>query len=304
MSATDQLDTAKLLAGAARRRYCLCLPHNMGVGLVIVCVMAAAQTSSSELTGAGLASLQAPFFTMWLHTAFMIFLLPITLALQAIGLSAGEHNMRNLHSDLWEGLAPGRSSGRVPPLVWKAAGFYVLWVAANYAYAVGLVFASAGLVVAVFSSCSAFVALLSRLWLKEQMTVGKLGSVVLAVSGVLVLGVTTHSAAQGTNPALGVLFALLSSISAAVYKVAFKAVFPAELSMRKLSVFLSLIGLINLVAGTLPCFLLGYYAVEEPVWAPSPPISSNGPRPPERAATWSFLSVPTRSRAWVGDRLV
>ena len=222
--ARHALDTANLIAQPAPH-CCHGLPANMGIGLVIVVIMAVAQTASSELTGAGLASLKAPFFTMWLHTAFMIFVMPVTAACEAVGLltAKGPGWRTSIQANLWDGAAP--TIGRwcwLPPLVQHAAGLYVLWVAANYAYAGGLVFASASLVTAVFSSCSAFVALLSRVWLKERMTLGKVASVVLAVGGVLVLGLTTHSKGQGLNPALGVMFGLVSSISAAVYKVAFK----------------------------------------------------------------------------------
>jgi drug/metabolite transporter (DMT)-like permease len=98
------------------------------------------------------------------------------------------------------------------------------------------------------------------------MTGGKVLSVVLAVSGVLVLGTSKHSPVQGTSPAYGVLLALIASLCAAIYKVAFKVAFPGALSVRQLSTFLSLIGAINLVAGTGPCVLLGATALVHLRW--------------------------------------
>ena len=62
--------------------------------------------------------------------------------------------------------------------------------------------------------------------LAETMTPGKWLSVALAVGGVLVLGLSRHSGAQGRSPPVGVMLALLSSVSAAVYKVGFKLVMP------------------------------------------------------------------------------
>ena len=183
---------------------------SLTVGLCVVAVIAAAQTCSSEMTSEGLASLDAPFFTMWVHTGFTVFVLPITLALPC-----RELEPKSLKEEFW---GEQRATAVVPEIVKLALKFYGLWVAANYCYAHGLNNASPGLVTSVFSSCSAFVAIFSRLWLGEEMTAGKVGAVVLAVAGVLALGLAQESG-QGANPTLGVLFALGSSVSAAVYKV-------------------------------------------------------------------------------------
>ena len=150
-------DTAMLLA-PPERRLCGCLPRSLAVGLVVVLVMASAQTASSELTRVGLANLEAPFFTMWLHTSFMLLVLPITATLQALGCVPRER-ATSWRSVLYDdslastGEPPTSRLAYMPPLVARAACFYVLWVAANYCYARALVFASAGLVTAVFSSC-------------------------------------------------------------------------------------------------------------------------------------------------------
>lgn len=231
---------------------CCGLSPRLGVGLVVVLIMATSQTASSELTKIGLASLHAPFFTMWTHTSFMLFVLPVALALEACAAAvcggsrraearsaSGERpatrSLREeLHDDGGVGawlralglrrcalvLVPSRTCRLcAPPLLLLAAGFYVFWVAANYCYSAALMFASPGVVTAIFSSCrrapaschepatttlaterlsshcalppcSAFVALLSRIMLAEPMNSGKVASVVLAVCGVLVLGIT------------------------------------------------------------------------------------------------------------------
>jgi drug/metabolite transporter (DMT)-like permease len=254
-----------------------CLSRQLASGMVIVCIMAASQTLSSELTSAGLEHLNAPFFTMWLHTAFMVFVFPISLGIQALKTRQCRSASSVWRLEISTPLVPSRVLVQppcIPPLAWLAMQFYLWWVAANYLYARALVEASPSLVTATFSSCSAFVAVFSRLWLQEPMTLGKVTSVTLAVGGVFVLGMSKHSSVQGSNPPLGVLFALFSSVSAAIYKVAFKVYFPGEMSMQRLSVFLSLIGIVNLAFGTLPGVALGWYGVEESAWHPSPPIGS------------------------------
>ena len=278
-----------------RPRRCCGLPPRLGAGLVVVLIMAGSQTASSELTKIGLASLHAPFFMMWVHTSFMVFVLPIALALHACGTGCAAARVRppSWREELWDGggaggrlvtcglrwrlvLTPPRCCQQsVPPLIALAAGFYVLWVAANYSYASALQFASAGIVTSIFSSCSAFVALFSRVLLGEPMNVAKVMSVGLAVGGVLVLGLArSDGAGTGASPLLGVLLALVASLSAAVYKVLFKWAFPGALSWRRLALFLSLLGLVNVALGTAPCLLMGYSGLEERFWAADPPLST------------------------------
>jgi solute carrier family 35, member F3/4 len=97
----------------------------------------------------------------------------------------------------------------------------------------------------------------------------------LAVGGVLVLGLArSDGAGTGASPLLGVLLALVASLSAAVYKVLFKWAFPGALSWRRLALFLSLLGLVNVALGTAPCLLMGYSGLEERFWAADPPLST------------------------------
>ena len=263
-----------LPATTPRRCCCCCCPRHLALGLVIVCIVAATQTASSELTHVGLASLHAPFFTMWVHTSFMLLVLPVVvcgqrlygcLAPHAAAATVGQQ--RPILLEMWDdGLAPADGPNGaeppcalrwrprcMPPLLWLAFCFYACWVAANYCYARALLSASPGLVTSVFSSCSAFVALLSRLWLHEPMGLAKLLSVALAVGGVLTLGLAHGVAGAGhDSPMLGMLLALGSSLSAAVYKVAYKVAFPGGISMYRLSLFLTLLGGVNVLVGACP----------------------------------------------------
>ena len=257
----DDDSVGPMLAGSSESHCYYGLPRPVVHGLVVVCVMAASQTASSELTHAGLHALHAPFFTMWVHTSFMVLVLPLVAGAQCliscVDPRTSRWSTRPLQAELWDDDSTSSGSWLVwqyrpaciPPLVWLAFCFYVIWVAANYCYAHALIFSSPGLVTSVFSSCSAFVALLSWVWLREAMTPAKLTSVALAVGGILVLGLAHGVRAEGHNPLIGMLLALSSSVSAAVYKVAFKVAFPEGLPMRRLSLFLSLIGLVNIAVG-------------------------------------------------------
>jgi solute carrier family 35 protein F3/4 len=244
--------------------------------LLVVFIMAGAQTASSELTSLGLSHLNAPFFTMYIHTVFMVMLAPLMALFEwCCSSTASKASRDTWRSTLWLDGQP-QEGVCVPPLAWLAAEFYLYFVPANYAYARALVYASPGLVTATFSSCSAFVAVLSYFWLNEPMTGAKIASVGLAIAGILVpvYSFSNGGLAQGKSPSLGVAFALLSSVSAAVYKVLYKARFPGDLSVRQLSVFLTLMGGINVLLGTVPCILLGASGVEESAWSLDPPLSA------------------------------
>lgn len=79
---TSSNDTVQLLVRPdSRLQWLGCIQRKLAIGLVVVFVMAVSQTLSTELTSAGLSKLNAPFFTMWLHTSFMVFVFPITVSL-------------------------------------------------------------------------------------------------------------------------------------------------------------------------------------------------------------------------------
>ena len=199
--------------------------------------MAISQSAAAELTKVGLGALRAPFFTTWVHTAFMIFVLPSILIIEkgtAVCGSVVQPSTKKI--DMWDdgnvgsrlhacGLrwhvalpsARPRCCKCIPPLLLMSMCFYVLWMSANYCYSSALTYSSAGIVTAVFSSCSAFVAILSRLVLNERMCPCKVTSVLLAVAGVCMLGLIK---AGSSNPAMGVLLGLGSSISAVSHATA------------------------------------------------------------------------------------
>ncbi len=120
--------------------------------------------------------------------------------------------------------------------------FYLLWGGANYLYTWALGFTSASVVTAVFSSAPAFVFILSLLILHEKFTFLKLLAVLFCIGGVVLIA---SSSGIHNGSIKGVLFALLSAIFAALYKVNLKFAI-GDAGIATTSVYLSLLGGINL----------------------------------------------------------
>ena len=127
-------------------------------------------------------------------------------------------------------------------LIISAIFFYLLWGSANYLYTWALSFTSPSVVTAVFSSAPAFVFLLSLFLLRERFTFLKAIAVLFCIGGVVLI-----ASAQGIDNASfkGVLFALLSAICAALYKVALKLAL-GDAGLATTSVYLTLLGCVNM----------------------------------------------------------
>jgi len=111
-------DAILLLPTTSERRCCCsccCCPRHLALGLLIVCIIAVTQTASSELTHVGLASLHAPFFTMWVHTSFMLLVLPLVVCGQRVydclaSRGAAVRQQRSILLEMWDDGMPGEGS--------------------------------------------------------------------------------------------------------------------------------------------------------------------------------------------------
>jgi solute carrier family 35, member F3/4 len=137
--------------------------------------------------------------------------------------------------------------------------FCCLWIVANYCYVAALSRVNSSAVMAIFSSNYAFVYLLSLYFLKDQIHLLPFLSLLLSISGILLL-----SLSSSIVPSLLPLFlTLISSFSAALYKVLLKLCIPTA-SLMTISSFLGFIGLINCLFFW--GFWLGFENVRQVPW--------------------------------------
>ena len=118
--------------------------------------------------------------------------------------------------------------------------FCCLWITANFCYVAALSRVNSSAVVAIFSSNYAFVYVLSIYVLKEPFRPLSLLSLLLSITGILLL-----SLSSSVLPSiLPLLLTLISSFSAALYKVLLKLLLPSSSLLTTCS-FLGFIGIFN-----------------------------------------------------------
>ena len=155
--------------------------------------------------------------------------------------------------------------------LWRVLLLLVLWVLANFMYTMALGKISAADVTALFSSCSAFVFILSVVLLAEPVSMVRILSVGLSIGGIVLMSVTDHT--DGGN-VTGCVLAILSALSAALYKVLLKRLL-GDPSATTISLLLSCIALSNLILVTPIVLAFAFAGVEHVVWSEVP---------------WAFLS--------------
>ncbi|OEU05738.1 hypothetical protein FRACYDRAFT_258473 [Fragilariopsis cylindrus CCMP1102] len=184
--------------------------------------------------------------------------------------------------------------------------FYPLWIIANYCYVTALRYVSASTMVSIFGSCTAFVSLGERILLNKPCSIIRIIAVLLAVFGVIAYGFIMNGIGTGTGIAttttttttynsnnnsniIGVLLGTLSSIAAATYKVAFKK-FLGSPTTIDVCLFLSLLGIVNLIIGIVPVFILTITGIEE-----IPSFYNNNH---DDESTQSTISATTTYQSW------
>lgn len=120
--------------------------------------------------------------------------------------------------------------------------FYVLWIVANYLYIFALQLMNASDVTAIFSSVNAFVFIFSIFVLKEKINLMKSASVFFSIFGIVLIALAN---AEFEGTAKGIIFTLISAISAALYKVYLKKLL-GDPDLIVTNMFLGFLGLVNI----------------------------------------------------------
>jgi solute carrier family 35 protein F3/4 len=258
----------------------------ISIGLILIVIVCTSQVGSAFTSKIAVQNLNVgPFFLMWIHTLMMILMYPLgrlwlfslllinstststsmstsTRQPQAAAAAAAQARHQNQHQNM---IQPKRMFYIIIIL------FYPLWIIANYCYIAALQYVSASIMVSIFGSCTAFVSILERILLNNNKSCStiRIIAVLLAVFGVISYGFIMNGMSTGTtttnnnnNSMIGVLLGTLSSISAAMYKVSFKKILGNPTSID-VCLFLSILGIVNLVIGIIPFFILSITGIEK-----------------------------------------
>lgn len=143
--------------------------------------------------------------------------------------------------------------------------FLLLWTAANYTMSQSLGHISTSAALVIRSSDVAVVYVLGFLVLNDTFSLIRSAAVLLAIVGVVVTGLDKEFAGS----VLGVGLVIASSVFAAIYKVLFKKV-AGSASLGQVSLFMSSMGLLNLVANSAPALWMIQAGVDRMQFATAP----------------------------------
>ena len=160
----------------------------------------------------------APFFTTWFSTCFMIvvyplFLLPLICKKTPFRLSTFFLQSAAI-------LGPqGLCVQSIATYLFKYIfAFTCIWLVTNYLYFRGLVDLNPGTQTAVFSSSSCFVYVLSLVILRDCVYFIRFFAVLLSISGIVLM---SYTEGFGSLSAHGVVFVACSALGSALYQVSF-----------------------------------------------------------------------------------
>ncbi|VDL72268.1 unnamed protein product [Nippostrongylus brasiliensis] len=157
----------------------------------------------------------APYTMMWFNTNFMMLCYPVFLGFEI----ASRRSWRKAHE---EATSIFGARGLHPiTFVKYVAPFLLFWIGANYAYSAALLYISASVATSVSSCNAAMVYVLAVLILHDKFVPMKVLSVVLAVSGVVVISL----GGEMKTGWQGLVLSVVSAASAAFYKAGFSDVF-------------------------------------------------------------------------------
>lgn len=227
-------------------------------GAVIVIGIALSWVGSTQFAKSTYSpTFNAPFFTTWFSTCWMVAVFP---AFYLFSLTKRRKGILQFYR---ESETVFGSTG----LNWKtfikySGQFCMIWMIANYSYVTALGKIDAADVTAMFSSCSAFVYVLSWLLLDERVSIIRFFAVALSIGGIVLMA----SVEGFTGPsAVGVLYSVTAALAAALYKVLFKKIV-GDASGPQVSLFLTFLGLLNLVFLWPIMLILHYTNYEHMSW--------------------------------------
>uniref|UniRef100_A0A914C3Y2 EamA domain-containing protein n=1 Tax=Acrobeloides nanus TaxID=290746 RepID=A0A914C3Y2_9BILA len=193
----------------------------------------------------------APYSMIYFSTCFMVICYPVFLFYAFIA-------RRNFEETIQESTRIFSPNGLTIKSVFiGVTPFIILWVAANYCYSQALGNISASGASSIMSSNTAIVCVLSWVLLKNSFSFIQLSAVFFAVGGVVLISLDSEFSGNKT----GVILVVASAFTAALYKVLFKK-FNGDASLGQVSLFMTILGLFDLVFNIVPTVILVLTKVE------------------------------------------
>ncbi|XP_006817782.1 solute carrier family 35 member F4-like [Saccoglossus kowalevskii] len=211
------------------------------IGLFIVIGIAVSWVGATQFTQSTYTDeFDGPFFNVWFSTTWML-VCYLGYFPPAFFLGRNKWHARLIYSE------DEAVFGEAGLTLWNyfrlIAPFGICWAVTNYMYTYALGFIAAADVTALFSSNTAFIYILSILWLNELITPVKVLATIFSIAGVVLM-----AAGDGflRSTAVGVALSVGAAIGAALYKVLFKR-FIGDATSGQVSLFLTCTGAFNLL---------------------------------------------------------
>ncbi|KAL4092506.1 hypothetical protein QTP88_027007 [Uroleucon formosanum] len=228
-------------------------------------------TKYPVLTGSGfnfssihqqtLMTYNAPFFTTWFCTNWTVLFFPLYFFCQL-----SSPNYQTPTDILGESVRNFRDRGfTAAHFLTRCCMFCMLWVFTNYLYihALSILVATDALALFAINVCCVY--LLSWVILHDQFVGVRIVAVILCSTGVALLAYMDAGITNKKKTMTGVLLAALAAAGSAVYKVMFKKMI-GDATYGQVSLFFSLIGLLNAALLWPVCLVLYFSEVEILHW--------------------------------------
>lgn len=258
---------------------CSCLKSNYkiftGFGLVIL--IAVSWTGSTQFSKSTFSpTFHAPFFVLWFGTCFQVIIYPLFLLPYLFNRSPIKTFLRSAAALFIDNEDDERTvlHGLVLYILKYVIPFCVLFLLTNYLYLLSLNYLLPGTVTAVFSSCAcSFVYILSVIFLKDKVLLFRIVAIFFAVAGVIFMGYS--EGLDGDTSFKGIVLVISAALGSALYQVLFKRII-GDATGPQVALFLTLIGLINMLIFWTIFLFLHYMEFEVINWKEIPWINVNG----------------------------
>lgn len=208
----------------------------------------------------------APFFTTWFCSLWTMLFFPLYLiALLPCYCTSNKARIKNILTDSVQNF---REKGfTLGTFLSRSLMFCLLSVLTNYLYIKSLGVLECTVVTALFATNASFVYLLSWVILHDQFVGIRIVAVILSNTGIALLAYM--DGVKQTPTVGGVVLAAAAAAGSAIYKVMFKKVI-GHVSFGQVSLFFSLIGLLNAILLWPVVLILSITGVEIVPWTSLP----------------------------------
>ncbi|XP_036361841.1 solute carrier family 35 member F4 isoform X2 [Octopus sinensis] len=199
-------------------------------------------------------SFTAPLIVVYFHTSWLVVFYPVYITVVFI-VARGSIQLKQLYS---ENFKIYKEETKLVRFSVRTCAFCFIWAISNYSYIRALQLLDSVDVIALYSTNQSFVYMLSWIILFEKFIAIRILAIIFSITGIVLFA---YADGFGTSNMWGVVLAVVSASAAAVYKIFCKK-FIGEVNFGKISLFLSLVGLTNLLV-LWPFVLLFYFTKTE-----------------------------------------